>query len=98
MAQVIVNVPMTRQLKTDLEQLVVKGRYTSLSELMREGARKVLDSSERLTINGFTPEFEEEILKNAQEPLDSRPALKTMKEVEHYFSELYEQAKAEKMS
>jgi len=64
-----INVTMPKGLMEEVKQLVIGGWYTSVSEVLRSGARQLI-ANERLTINGFTPEFEEEVLKAAAEPVD----------------------------
>jgi Arc/MetJ-type ribon-helix-helix transcriptional regulator len=85
---------MPKQLKSELELLVSRGRYTSLSEVMREGARKVLKSNQALTVNGFTQEFEDETLKEASEKIDKRSILDTPDEVTQHFNKLFEESKS----
>lgn len=45
----------------DMKKALVKRRYTSVSELIREAVRTVLYPS-KLTVNGFTKEFEDKVL------------------------------------
>lgn len=49
---------------------------------------KTLISRRRLTVNGFTPEFEEEVLKAAAEPVDNRWVLKTGDDVGKFFDRM----------
>ena len=70
MDTVTINVTMPRQLMNLVRREVKVGLYTSVSELLREGARRVVTRKGELTINGFTSEFEEEVLEAAAEPVD----------------------------
>jgi len=72
MPQTIINVSMPDELKSAVDQLVARGWYTSVSELVREGARRVIATSPKLTANGFTEEFENEVLEAANEPIDEK--------------------------
>lgn len=49
----------------EAKRIVSKRGYSSISELIREALRNVLYPN--LTENGFTPEFEEEILRRSAE-------------------------------
>jgi len=62
-----VNISLPTALYADLKKAVGKRRYTSVSELIREAVRSILYP--RVTINGFTPEFEDQVLASAKEPL-----------------------------
>jgi Arc/MetJ-type ribon-helix-helix transcriptional regulator len=55
-------------LKRSAERLVRKGRFTSISEVVSVGIKKVVSSKETLTENGFSKEFEEHVLQSAKEP------------------------------
>ncbi len=49
----------------DMKKALAKRRYTSISELIREAVRNVLYPP-KVTVNGFTPEFEEQVLASAK--------------------------------
>jgi len=51
----------------DAKKLLVKRGYASISELIRDTLRNLLYP--RLTANGFTREFEEEVLRRSAEPI-----------------------------
>ncbi len=88
MPQTIVNVSMPDELKNALDQLVARGWYTSVSELVREGARRVIATSPKLTINGFAEDFENEVLEAANEPLAGSPVWKNEADIDNYFDNL----------
>lgn len=50
----------------DAKKAVEKNKYTSISELFRDALRRFLYP--QLTENGFTPEFEEEVLGLENDP------------------------------
>lgn len=52
----------------DAKEQVKKRGYTSISELFRNAMRTVLYP--QLTVNGFTPEFEEYVLQAEKEPME----------------------------
>ncbi len=49
---------------------------------------KTLIVGRRLTINGFTPEFEEEVLKAVVEPVDKRWILKANDDADKFFNRI----------
>lgn len=88
MPQTIVNVSMPDELKKAVDQLVARGWYTSVSELIREGTRRVIKTSPKLTINGFTEEFENKVLEAANEPVDESLVWKNEADIDNYFDNL----------
>ena len=88
MPQIIVNVPMPSELKKAVDQLVAQGWYASASEVIREGTRRVIKTSPKLTVNGFTEEFEKQVLKAAAEPVDYDTVIETEEQLEEYFKSL----------
>lgn len=53
----------------DAKKVLNKKGYTSISEFIRDALREKLYPN--LTENGFTPEFEEEVLRIAAEPIEN---------------------------
>ncbi len=70
----------------DAKRALVTKRYSSISELVRDALRKSLYGE--ITQNGFTKEFEDEVLASAAEPKKKDISLRTDKEVENYFRHL----------
>lgn len=56
-----INISLPSAMYADMKKALVKRRYTSVSELIREAIRTVLYPA-KVTVNGFTPEFEEQVL------------------------------------
>ncbi len=50
----------------DAKKVLTQKGYTSISEFIRDALREKLYPN--LTVNGFTPEFEEEVLRIANNP------------------------------
>jgi len=65
--------------------LKIRG-YASISELIRHALRDVLYP--RVTENGFTPEFEEEVLRAEKSPQDKNMVFTTEKEMKDFFTKL----------
>ena len=64
-----INISLPKNLYNDAKKIVSQKGYTSISELIRDALRSLVYPS--LTQNGFTPKFEEEILRRAKKPLDN---------------------------
>lgn len=63
-----VNISLPKTMYEDAKKMVDWRGYSSLSELIRDSLRDILYPS--VTDNGFTPEFEERVLKASKEPLE----------------------------
>lgn len=87
---------MPDELKKAVNQLVSRGWYASVSELIREGTRRIIETSPKLTINGFTEEFENEVLKAANEPVDKSMVWENEADIDNYFDNLKLKYKREK--
>jgi len=81
-----INISLPSEMYKDAKRALVAKRYSSVSELIRDALRKSLYGD--LTENGFTKEFEDEVLASAAEPRKNDIKLKTDKEVENYFRHL----------
>ncbi|MCL5676094.1 MAG: ribbon-helix-helix domain-containing protein [Patescibacteria group bacterium] len=62
-----INISLPTSMYEDMKRVMSQRGYSSISELVRETLRKNIYPN--LTVNGFTPEFEEQVLKAAKEPL-----------------------------
>lgn len=71
----------------DAKSISKEEGYSSISELIRHALRKILYPS-GLTVNGFTPEFEDLVLEAAKEPIDKSSAWNSTKDVDTYFKKL----------
>ena len=56
-----INISLPKKMLADAKKAVKDRQYTSISELIRDTLRR--DLYPQLTENGFTPEFEEEVLE-----------------------------------
>ena len=65
------NISLPKPLYADAKKAVAKRRYVSVSELVRDAVRRVLYPNPRLTINGFTKEFEDMVLKREKDSLEN---------------------------
>jgi Arc/MetJ-type ribon-helix-helix transcriptional regulator len=64
-----INISLPKRMLADAKKAVKDRQYASISELIRDTLRQSLYP--QLTENGFTPEFEEKILKSAAEPKEN---------------------------
>jgi len=81
-----INISLPRDMYKDAKRALVAKRYSSVSELIRDALRKTLYGE--ITQNGFTKEFEDQVLASAAEPRKNDIKLRTDKEVEDYFRHL----------
>lgn len=74
----------------DAKKTVQKHSYSSISELIRHSLRKTVYPE--LTINGFTKEFEDGVLKAAKGP-DTGILIETEEDLEKYFEKIRQRVK-----
>lgn len=64
-----INISLPEKLYAEAKKHQRQYHYASVSELIRDALRWWLNP--RLTRNGFTPEFEREVLRAAKEPIEN---------------------------
>lgn len=76
-------------------KIVAMEQGVSMAEFVRrvvgKTVRKTADTlirRRRLTVNGFTPEFEEEILKAAAEPIREDMVMKSEDDINEFFNRM----------
>lgn len=62
-----INISLPKSMYEDAQAMVERRGYSSMSEFIRDVLRKRLYP--QLTENGFTPSFEEEVMRSASEPI-----------------------------
>ncbi len=82
-----VNISLPTSLYKDIKNTIKQRGYSSVSELMRDAVRRVLYPE--LTENGFTPEFEESVLRSAKESVDEKDIWETPEDIDRYFAKLH---------
>lgn len=70
----------------DAKEMVTKRGYSTVSELIRDTLRNLLYPN--VTENGFTKEFEDQVLEAAKEPIKNDVVLTTDKEIRDYYLHL----------
>ena len=80
-----INISLPTSMYKDAKALQKEERFTSVSELFRHALRAVLYPS-GLTVNGFTPEFENMVLKSAKQPMSKDLVWKTEEDINKYFN------------
>ncbi len=78
-----VNISLPTTMYEDAKKHVRRRGYASVSELIRDAVREWLYP--RITVNGFTPEFEKQVLKSEKEPRENDIILKSRKDIRAYF-------------
>lgn len=81
-----VNISLPKQMYEDAKKHLKKRGYASLSEFFRQSLRDVLYP--KVTVNGFTPEFEEEVLKAAAESRSRAETMNSDHDIDLYFDKL----------
>ena len=76
------------QLKKEAKQMVKTGKFSSLNELIQTGIRIVLRTQKKLTVNGFTPEFEGQVLDAEKEPLEKDVVLQSEQDISRFIRNL----------
>lgn len=81
-----INISLPKSILTDARKHMASRGFASLSEFIRSVLRNELYP--RLTENGFTPEFEAEVLKAAAQPRSKDKTWKSSKDINRYFNKL----------
>ena len=88
---VTTNISLPRTDWKALKVLAVR-QETSMSDLIRRSVKQSIKQQvnkaakkQRLTVNGFTPEFEDEVLKAAAEPVDYSKVWETDEDIHKFF-------------
>ncbi|OGM30215.1 hypothetical protein A2630_03260 [Candidatus Woesebacteria bacterium RIFCSPHIGHO2_01_FULL_44_10] len=87
-----INISLPVGMYQDAKRVLKEKQYTSFSELMRNSLRQTLYPE--LTINGFTPEFEDEVLRIAATPDDNDLVWETEEDIDKYFQQVKKKTKA----
>lgn len=81
-----INISLPKNMYHDAKKAVKQRGYSSISELIRDSLRRVIYPG--LTENGFTPEFEEMVLRSEKEPMKNDIVLETKEDIHNYFLHL----------
>ena len=91
-----INISLPKNMYKDVKRAVKVRNYTSISEMIRDSLKDSL--YKKLTINGFTPEVEDEILAAAAEPDENDIVLETEEDITNYFKYLRKPKKVKKLN
>jgi len=81
-----INISMPKSLLKEIKKTSKQMHYSSVSEFIRDAARGVIfNQKERITVNGFTPEFEEKVLQAEKEPVENDTHIRTEKDLQDFF-------------
>ncbi len=81
-----INISLPQSMYDDAKKVLIKNRYASISELMRDALRRILYQD--VTENGFTTQFESQILQAAADSVDNDLILETSEDINNYFKNL----------
>lgn len=89
-----INISLPKQLYKAAKKLVAEEKYSSISEVMRAGIRRVLYDADKITENGFPGWFEDRVLESAAEPVDESKVWETEEDVDKYFKKFHSKIKS----
>lgn len=81
-----INISLPKNMYEEARKAVARRGYSSISELIRDALRDELFPL--LTENGFTPEFEDAVLRSAALPREKDKVWRTEKNIDQYFNAL----------
>jgi Arc/MetJ-type ribon-helix-helix transcriptional regulator len=81
-----INISLPTQMYQDIKSAMKAQGYASVSEYIRSSIRSQIYP--QITENGFTSEFEDEVLKASDEPIDGNKVWKTDDDIHTYFDGL----------
>lgn len=88
-----INISLPKQLHKAAKKLVTEEKYSSISEVVRAGIRRVLYDADKITENGFPGWFEDQVLESAAEPIDEGKAWENKEDIEKYLKKLHNKIK-----
>lgn len=85
-----INISLPKSLLVAAKAESKKFGFASVSEYIRQAVRTHVYGLDKngLTVNGFTPEFEDMVLEAEKEPIENDIVLETDKDVDDYFRSL----------
>lgn len=86
-----INISLPKSLYKDAKRLVAEGKYSSISEIMRAGLRRVLYDADKITENGLPGWFEDRVLESAQEPIKKSSVWESEEDMKKYFEKLHKE-------
>ena len=90
-----VTVTIPNEVNRSLEAQVKAGWFASVGDAVVAGAKLLVQKKQKLTVNGFTEEFEERVLESAKEPIEvseARGVLETDKDIDNFMLMVREKA------
>lgn len=91
-----INISLPNKLYKSAKKLVAEEKYSSISEVVRAGIRRVLYDADKITENGFPGWFEDQVLEAAEEPIDESKVWETKEDIEKYFKKLHKRVEKKK--
>lgn len=80
------------EIKHRMDQAIAMGEFPSVHDLVSRALTTVLPQVKRrrprLTVNGFTPEFEDVVLASSKLPADTDTVIETDEDLERYFDRI----------
>lgn len=89
-----INISLPTQMYQDIKSAMKAQGYASVSEYIRSSIRSQIYP--RITENGFTPEFEEGVLRAELEPIENDGVWETNTDVDAYFKQIEQEIASER--
>lgn len=91
-----INISLPKKMYEDVKHAVKAKQYASVSEFMRDALRKILYPE--ITENGFTKEFEDEVLRISATSSENDTVLEKEEDIHRYFAKLDKEIAQEKIN
>lgn len=91
-----INISLPTKLYKAAKKLVAEEKYHSISEVVRAGLRRVIYDADKITENGFTGWFEDQVLESAEEPIKKGTVLETEADIDNFFKKLHKRIEKKK--
>lgn len=93
-----INISLPKKLHQDAKKMVAEEKYSSISEVVRAGIRRVLYDADKITENGFPGWFEDKVLESAAQPPSKNDiVLETDEDIDKFFRRLHSRLKKRKI-
>ncbi len=86
------------EMKRQIDSVIASGKFASVNAVVQHALTAVLPKPKRsrLTVNGFTPEFEEEVLASSRSPSENDTVIETEEDLERYFDRITKEVDKER--
>jgi metal-responsive CopG/Arc/MetJ family transcriptional regulator len=83
-----INISLPKDMHKDIKKAVRTFHYRSISDFVIDAIEYKVDKNPKYTVNGFTPEFEEMVLKAEKEPIENDTILEPDEDIKEHLDKL----------